>query len=80
MVVFSLLVIYGRLDCWSAQKYLVKGGYAKGRVFFADDQTAIAAGFRPCGHCLRAQYNIWKRGGVLGSQEYPWLLAPPSEK
>jgi hypothetical protein len=68
--------IYGRLDCWSANKHLAKGGYAKHRVFFASTDVAIAAGYRPCGHCLRDQYAAWKAGGVPGSASYPWLSAP----
>ena len=72
------LRIYGRLDCWSARKFLVKGGYASNRVFFANEQSAIAAGYRPCGHCLRAEYKAWKCGGVPGTVEYPWLLKPAS--
>lgn len=73
---FRPLRIYGSLDCWSAKKFLGQGGYAKDRVFFADEQSAIAAGFRPCGHCLRDQYKVWKSGGVLGSSDYPWLVGP----
>jgi methylphosphotriester-DNA--protein-cysteine methyltransferase len=30
------------------------------RVFFADEATAIAAGYRPCGACLRERYAEWK--------------------
>jgi methylphosphotriester-DNA--protein-cysteine methyltransferase len=30
------------------------------RVFFADEATAIAAGYRPCGACMRAEYRAWK--------------------
>lgn len=30
------------------------------RVFFADEQTAIAAGYRPCAVCLRERYREWK--------------------
>jgi methylphosphotriester-DNA--protein-cysteine methyltransferase len=55
----SKLRIYGRLDCWSARKALGKG-YEKIRVFFADEATAIAAGYRPCGNCMRAEYRAWK--------------------
>jgi methylphosphotriester-DNA--protein-cysteine methyltransferase len=29
-------------------------------VFFADEETAIAAGFRPCGACMREEYRRWK--------------------
>jgi methylphosphotriester-DNA--protein-cysteine methyltransferase len=31
-------------------------------VFFADEETAIAAGFRPCGACQREKYRAWKAG------------------
>ena len=51
--------IYGRLDCWSANNALEKG-YAKVRVFFADVATAVACGYRPCGHCLRTEHAAWK--------------------
>ncbi len=47
--------IYGRLDCWSANLALPKG-YAKHRVFFKDEAAGIAAGYRPCGHCLKPRY------------------------
>lgn len=50
--------IYGRLDCASAIRALPRG-YARHRVFFADEATAIAAGYRPCGNCLRAEYRAW---------------------
>jgi len=69
----SQLKIYGELDCYSALRYLDKG-YPRIRVFFADEKTAIAAGYRPCGHCMRERYKIWKAGGVIGSPEYPWLI------
>ena len=31
--------------------------YEKSRVFFADEKTALAAGYRPCGNCLREKYK-----------------------
>jgi hypothetical protein len=52
--------IYGRLDCPSALRALDEGGYALHRVFFADERTAVAAGYRPCGSCLRVEYARWK--------------------
>jgi hypothetical protein len=55
----SRLRIYGRLDCWSARNALGKG-YERIRVFLADEETAIAAGYRPCGNCMRAQYREWQ--------------------
>jgi methylphosphotriester-DNA--protein-cysteine methyltransferase len=29
-------------------------------VFFADEASAVAAGFRPCGACMRTAYNKWR--------------------
>jgi methylphosphotriester-DNA--protein-cysteine methyltransferase len=55
----SKLRIYGRLDCRSANRWVGKG-YEKIRVFFADEETAIAAGYRPCGTCMRDVYRAWK--------------------
>jgi hypothetical protein len=52
--------IYGRLDCASALRALREGGYAEYRVFFLDADSARAAGFRPCGTCLRDEYTVWK--------------------
>ena len=51
--------IYGRLDCKMALNSMQRfpGEYQKHRVFFADEKTALAAGFRPCGSCLRAKYK-----------------------
>lgn len=53
--------IYGRLDCPAARRAIANGGYVKDRVFFADETTAIAAGFRPCGSCLPERYRAWKQ-------------------
>ena len=52
--------IYGRLDCPSALRAIRQGGYVRHRVFFADEQTAVAAGYRPCGTCMRGEYAAWK--------------------
>jgi len=51
--------IYGRLDCPTALRWIAKGQYVQHRVFFADEEAAIAAGYRPCGHCLRSKYRQW---------------------
>jgi methylphosphotriester-DNA--protein-cysteine methyltransferase len=56
------LRIYGRLDCPSALRYLTKGQYVQHRVFFADAQTAVFAGYRPCARCLPREYAMWKAG------------------
>jgi len=56
--------IYGRLDCGltlaSIKKY--PGVYERARVFFADEKTALAAGYRPCGSCLRSKYKEYDAG------------------
>ena len=52
--------IYGTLDCKGAARWIAKGHYVRQRVFFADEATAIAAGFRPCFGCLREKYRQWK--------------------
>lgn len=59
------LKIYGRLDCPSALRYIAKGQYVQNRVFFADEETAIAAGYRPCYYCMRENYNIWKKHKMI---------------
>lgn len=52
--------IYGRLDCPAALRAIKQGDtYAKNRVFFKYEETAIAAGFRPCGTCMREKYKEW---------------------
>ncbi len=53
---------YGRLDCPSALRWIAKGHYVRHRVFFADEATAIAAGYRPCAACLPERYTAWKAG------------------
>lgn len=49
------LKIYGRLTCASGKRMLKNN-----RVFFVDEQEAIAQGYRPCGHCMRQAYKKWK--------------------
>lgn len=52
--------VYGRLDCPAALRAIANGHYVKHRVFFADEATAVAAGFRPCGVCCPDRYQQWK--------------------
>ena len=68
------LKIYGRLDCARAIAALPLG-YARHRVFFADERAAIDAGYRPCGRCMPEQYTIWK-AGPNGRTFYPWHALP----
>ena len=50
------LRIYGRLDCASGKRMA-----RDSRVFFSSEAAAVASGFRPCGHCLRAAFQRWKQ-------------------
>ncbi|MDQ8706928.1 ABC transporter substrate-binding protein [Streptomyces sp. LHD-70] len=52
--------LYGRLDCPSARRAIERGGYVAQRVFFADEATALAAGYRPCAICLPERYARWR--------------------
>ncbi len=55
--------VYGRLDCPAALRAVARGGYVRHRVFFADEQTAVAAVYRPCAVCLPDEHAQWKAGG-----------------
>jgi Metal binding domain of Ada len=79
--------IYGRLDCPSALRAIARGQYVRNRVFFADEQTAVAAGYRPCAVCLPDAYAQWKAAGLseVGAagdftQELPRKLLPTRPK
>jgi methylated-DNA-[protein]-cysteine S-methyltransferase len=52
--------VYGRLDCRGARRWIAKGHYVSNRVFFADEATAVAAGYRPCAGCMPEAYAEWK--------------------
>lgn len=52
--------VYGRLDCPGALRWIAKGHYVSQRVFFADEATAIAAGYRPCAVCMPSAHSAWK--------------------
>jgi Metal binding domain of Ada len=52
----SKLRIYGKLHCKSGKRIKVEN-----RVFFETEQEAKNEGFRPCSHCLRNEYLIWKK-------------------
>jgi methylphosphotriester-DNA--protein-cysteine methyltransferase len=51
----SRLKIYGLLGCKSGKRMKKQN-----RVFFMSEEQALHQGFRPCGHCLREKYKIWK--------------------
>jgi hypothetical protein len=52
--------IYGLFSCRSALAAIARGGYVKNRVFFLDEATAIAAGYRPCASCMPDAHTAWK--------------------
>jgi|SRR5581483_2375060 len=66
--------IYGRLDCPAARRAIARGGddgaYVRQRVFFADEASARAAGYRPCAVCLPEQYRAWNKARKI-SEETP---------
>lgn len=62
--------IYGRLDCPSALRALATGDTYKNHVvFFANEETAKACGYRPCGNCMRAEYKTWKEASEKGDHD-----------
>jgi methylphosphotriester-DNA--protein-cysteine methyltransferase len=50
----SNLKIYGQLDCTSGKRM-----HQKNRVFFATKHSAEENDYRPCGHCMRQEYEQW---------------------
>jgi hypothetical protein len=52
--------IYGRLNCPAALRAIARGGYVPHRVFFLNEQDALAAGYRPCAVCLPSAYARWR--------------------
>jgi methylphosphotriester-DNA--protein-cysteine methyltransferase len=55
------LRIYGRLECASGKRM-----NRANRVFFESEAEAIRLGYRPCGHCMRVEYQRWKGGHEHG--------------
>lgn len=49
------LKIYGRLDCSSGRRMKLAN-----RIFFRDEADAVAAGYRPCAHCLHERFKRWR--------------------
>ena len=70
--------VYGRLDCSAALRAIVRGQYVRNRVFFADEQTAVTAGYRPCAVCLPNEYAQWKAAGLSGVGTASALVRLPS--
>ena len=49
------LKIYGMLSCKSGKRMKIEN-----RVFFKSEEEAIKNGYRPCGHCMKNEYQKWK--------------------
>lgn len=58
------LKLYGRLNCPSAIRWIDKGKYISNRVFFENEEVAIAAGYRPCAICMPNEYKEWKKNKI----------------
>lgn len=50
------LKIFGQLNCTSGKRMLKEN-----RVFFNSVYEAKHLGYRPCGHCMKNEYKIWKQ-------------------
>ena len=55
----SKLKIYGILSCASGKRMK-----RKNRIFFTSAQEAQQNNYRPCGHCMKAEYKKWKNGFI----------------
>ncbi|MGZ8558479.1 MAG: Ada metal-binding domain-containing protein [Chitinophagaceae bacterium] len=53
------LKIYGKLNCPSGKRMKKQH-----RVFFSSAKEAIEKGFRPCGNCMRNEYQKFKHGFI----------------
>ena len=51
------LKIYGTLQCKSGKRMKMQN-----RVFFVSEKEATRRGYRPCGHCMKSEYQNWKKG------------------
>jgi methylphosphotriester-DNA--protein-cysteine methyltransferase len=53
------LKIFGTLSCASGKRMKPQN-----RVFFQSRAEAKEKNFRPCGHCMKADFKKWKDGSV----------------
>jgi len=60
----KVLKIYGKLSCSSGKRMKKEK-----RVFFSDESEALAANYRPCGHCMKSAYSIYK----LSKKQVDWI-------
>lgn len=50
------LKIYGKLHCASGKRMK-----RENRVFFVSETEALEHNYRPCGHCMKEEYDFWKK-------------------
>ena len=53
------LKIYGTLRCKLGKRMKIEN-----RVFFISEKEALDNGYRPCGHCMKSEYQKWKDGFI----------------
>lgn len=51
---------YGHLDCPAARRAITARRYLAHRVFLTDEETAVAAEYRPCAVCMPEEHRRWK--------------------
>lgn len=49
------LKIYGLLSCSSGKRMKKEN-----RIFFISENEALENNYRPCAHCMKAEYKQWK--------------------
>lgn len=49
------------------------------RLFFADEYTALAAGHRPCGYCLRKRFDEFISAWLRGNPQYDFQNDIPKQ-
>jgi methylphosphotriester-DNA--protein-cysteine methyltransferase len=59
------LKIYGSLQCKSGKRMS-----RANRIFFSSEKEAIDSGYRPCAHCMRKKYLVWKAPDKEGKRKY----------
>ncbi|HEY9364834.1 MAG TPA: Ada metal-binding domain-containing protein [Chitinophagaceae bacterium] len=57
------LKIYGTLHCSSGKRMKKEN-----RVFFVTEKEALDNGYRPCGHCMKEKYKIWKEKKLINNK------------
>lgn len=55
----SRLKIYGTLNCKSGMRMKPEN-----RIFFSSKSEALKLNYRPCGNCLRQEFQRWKNGTI----------------